>query len=97
MSVHSLHRFGRRLVLVVQHPFYDALPTRLVAPAVPLGETALLSDINPVVDLPGIGPAAVLLDQLTVVRAERLGRPLGAVDDGDRRVLAALDRLFCGV
>ena len=92
-----MHRFGRRTVLVLQRTFYNALPTRIVAPVDPSSAAAAFSEINPVIDLPDGGRAILQLDQLAVVRAERLGRPFGNIDDEDRRILSALDRLFCGV
>jgi mRNA interferase MazF len=71
---------GTRYAVIVQSNEFLAMSTTLIAPT---STSARAATFRPVIDLDGT-PTRVLVEQMTVIDPERLGRPVGRLSSDER-------------
>ena len=89
-------RKDRPFVIVLQHAFFDDMPTRVVAPLVVIGAMLPRRRLNPVVTVDGTGfyfsPTELASISLRYLRA-----PIANLEADRDRIIAAMDLLLTGI
>lgn len=82
--------------VVLQADLLASLATLVVAPAVPKASIALISRLNPVIDIDG-KPHAVTMQDMAGIPRHRLGPAIANVSSQHAEFVAAVDLIFTGI
>jgi toxin CcdB len=89
-------REDRPFVIVVQHPFFDDMPTRVVGPLVVIGAMRPRLRLNPVVTVENrdfyFSPT-----ELATISLKYLRNPIANLEADRDRIVAAIDLVFTGI
>lgn len=94
MARFDLHRIGGVLVVDLQHNLLEHLPSRVVAPLLPMEAAGRpVRDLHPVIEVNGIHHI-LAIHQLAAVPRRELGPRIGTLDQHDDAILRALGVLL---